>query len=55
MMQRFSKALAGALSASGAALITAATDNGVASNEWWIILGSFLVGGAVVYKAPANE
>jgi hypothetical protein len=49
---KFTKAIAGAVTAGGAALVTAAVDDGIASNEWWIILGSALIGGAAVYETP---
>ena len=49
---KVAKAIAGAVTAFGTGLITAATDGGISSSEWWVIIGGTLVGGAAVWTVP---
>lgn len=53
-MQKVSKAIGGALTGFSAALTTAASDGGIVTNEWWLILASTVGGFALVWSAPAN-
>ena len=51
-MKPVAKAIASAVSAFGTGLITAASDGGVAANEWYVIIGGTLVAGAAVFAIP---
>lgn len=51
-MVSIAKALAAAATAFGTGLITAAQTDGIAGNEWWVILGGTLIAGAAVWRVP---
>jgi hypothetical protein len=51
-MNQIAKAIAGAITAAGTGIITAASDGGIVLNEWWTILGGTLVAGAAVWYVP---
>lgn len=52
MLAQVLKAVAGAVTAFGTGLMTAATDGGIASGEWYAIVGGALVAGAAVWTIP---
>lgn len=54
-MGTLAKAIAAAVGAFGTGLITAASDSGIDTNEWWVILGGTLVAGAAVWAVPNSE
>jgi hypothetical protein len=51
-MKQVAKAIAGAVTALGTGIITAASEGGIVTNEWWVILGGTLVAGAAVWIVP---
>jgi hypothetical protein len=53
MIERISKALAGALSAAVGAVVVAWPD-GITATEWGAIAAAAVIGGLGVFSAPAN-
>ncbi len=51
-LAQIAKAIAGLVTAFGTGLMTAATDGGVSSGEWYAIIGGALVAGAAVWTVP---
>ena len=51
-MNKIAKAIAGAVTAFGTGNITAAAEQGIEGNEWWVIVGGTLVAGAAVWAVP---
>lgn len=51
-LAQVAKAIAGAVTAFGTGIITAATDDHITSGEWWAIIGGMLVAGAAVWTIP---
>ena len=51
-MDKIAKAIAGALSAAGAALLTAMADGGVTATEWVVIAIAAVGGFAAVWATP---
>ncbi len=54
-MKLVAKAIAGAATAFGTGLITAASDAGVTSGEWYTIIGGTIVAGAAVWYIPNSH
>jgi hypothetical protein len=52
LLAQFLKAIAGLVTAFGTGLITAATEGGISSGEWYAIIGGALVAGAAVWTVP---
>lgn len=52
MLAQVLKAVAGAVTACGTGLITAATDDQITSGEWYAIVGGALVAFAAVWTIP---
>ena len=54
-MKLIAKCIAGAVTAFGTGLITAASDGGIVSGEWYVIVGGTLVAGAAVWSIPNSH
>jgi hypothetical protein len=53
-MTKLTSAIAAAVGTFGTGLITAASDGGVAANEWYVMAGAALVAAAGVYGYRAR-